>query len=206
MAPWLPLGIGMKSLDPLSDLTLVQWILGSSWCTTMLSPHTLASCGESMCSWRMKEQIPWPPRTHWMAPMLTWPKSNRTPLGHCFGPSNAARLHLRLSRSSVMPWSRSGRIYPRTFTFMHLAFIQSDLQCIQAIHFFHYVCSLATEPTTCCNANAMLYHWATGTLYIRCLTRSMPWCCQACIQACGGQAWNYCVPFWVAAMKFQQNG
>ncbi len=39
-----------------------------------------------------------------------------------------------------------------TFTFMHLAdaFIQSDLQCIQAIHFFFYqhVCSLGIEPTT----------------------------------------------------------
>ncbi len=29
------------------------------------------------------------------------------------------------------------------------AFIQSDLHCIQAIHFFcQYVCSLGTEPTT----------------------------------------------------------
>ncbi len=35
MAPWLPLGIGMKSLDPLSEPTLVQWVLGSSCCTTM---------------------------------------------------------------------------------------------------------------------------------------------------------------------------
>ncbi len=51
------------------------------------------------------------------------------------------------------------------------AFIQSDLQCIQAIHFFYqYVCSLGIEPTTCCAANAMLYHWATETLFIhRCL-------------------------------------
>ncbi len=48
-----------------------------------------------------------------------------------------------------------------TFTFMHLAdaFIQSDLQCIQAIHFFYqYVCFLGIEPTTFCAANAMLYH------------------------------------------------
>ncbi len=47
-----------------------------------------------------------------------------------------------------------------TFTFMHLAdaFIQSDLQCIQAIHVFQYVCSLGIEPTTFCAANAMLYH------------------------------------------------
>ncbi len=30
------------------------------------------------------------------------------------------------------------------FTFMHLAdaFIQSDLQCIQPIHFYQYMCSL----------------------------------------------------------------
>ncbi len=50
---------------------------------------------------------------------------------------------------------------------MHLAdaFIQSNLHCIQAIHFFYqYVRSLGIEPTTFCAANAMLYHWATGTL------------------------------------------
>ncbi len=51
---------------------------------------------------------------------------------------------------------------------LHLAdaFIQSDLQCIQTIHFYQYVCSLGIEPTTFCAANAMLYHWATGTYYI----------------------------------------
>ncbi len=47
---------------------------------------------------------------------------------------------------------------------MHLAdaFIQRDLQCIQAIHFYlffyQYVCSLGIEPMTFCAANAMLYH------------------------------------------------
>ncbi len=30
--------------------------------------------------------------------------------------------------------------------------------------FCQYVCSLGFEPTTFCAANAMLYHWATGTL------------------------------------------
>ncbi len=48
-----------------------------------------------------------------------------------------------------------------TFTFMHLAdaFMQSNLQSIQAINFFYqYVCSLGFEPTTICAANAMLYH------------------------------------------------
>ncbi len=37
---------------------------------------------------------------------------------------------------------------------MHLAdaFIQSDLQCIQAIHcFYQYVCFLGIEPTTFCH-------------------------------------------------------
>ncbi len=29
--------------------------------------------------------------------------------------------------------------------------------------FHQYVCSLGIEPTTFCAANAMLYHWATGT-------------------------------------------
>ncbi len=43
-------------------------------------------------------------------------------------------------------------------------FIQRDLQCIQAIHvFYQYVCSLGIEPMTFGAANAMLYHWATGT-------------------------------------------
>ncbi len=41
------------------------------------------------------------------------------------------------------------------------AFIQSDFQCSQVIHF-----SLGIEPTTLCVANAMLYHWATGALHI----------------------------------------
>ncbi len=41
---------------------------------------------------------------------------------------------------------------------MHLAddFIQRDLQYIQAIQFYQYVCSLGIEPTTFCAANAML--------------------------------------------------
>ncbi len=48
----------------------------------------------------------------------------------------------------------------RSFTFMHLAdaFIQSDLQCIQVIHFCQYLCSLGIEPTTFCAADAMLYN------------------------------------------------
>ncbi len=41
------------------------------------------------------------------------------------------------------------RLRVRTFTNLADAFIQSDLQCIQAIHLYcQYVCSLGIEPTT----------------------------------------------------------
>ncbi len=58
-----------------------------------------------------------------------------------------------------------------TFTFMHLAdaFIQSDLQCIQAIDFFcQYVCSLGIEPTTFalltqCSTTEPQEHYKTNT-------------------------------------------
>ncbi len=49
---------------------------------------------------------------------------------------------------------------------MHLAdaFIQSDLQCIQAIHLYcQYVCSLGIEPTTFALLTQCSNHWATGT-------------------------------------------
>ncbi len=47
---------------------------------------------------------------------------------------------------------------------LHLsdAFIQSNL-AIQAINFFNYAYSQGIKPATVCAANAMLYHWATGT-------------------------------------------
>ncbi len=53
-----------------------------------------------------------------------------------------------------------------TFTFIHLAdaFIQSDLQCIQAIHLYcQYVCSLGIKPTTFALLTQCSNHWATGT-------------------------------------------
>ncbi len=53
-----------------------------------------------------------------------------------------------------------------TFTFMHLsdAFIQSNLQCIQAIHLYcQYMCSLGIEPTTFALLTQCSNHWATGT-------------------------------------------
>ncbi len=52
----------------------------------------------------------------------------------------------------------------RHYTYAFSRCFESDLQCIQAIHFFYqYVCSLGIEPMSFCTANAMLYHWATGT-------------------------------------------
>lgn len=80
-----------ERLDPPSHPTLVWYSLGSSW---FLMPWLLwwVYVGRS---WRMKESIPL------TSPQLT----NRTPLIGCFSPSDATRLHLRLSRSSVMFWS-----------------------------------------------------------------------------------------------------
>lgn len=46
---------------------------------------------------------------HYPTPTATWPKSNSTDLGHFF-----TKLHLRLPRSSAMPWSRSGQRSCRT--------------------------------------------------------------------------------------------
>ncbi len=48
---------------------------------------------------------------------------------------------------------------------MHLAeaFIQSDLQYIQTIHFLSVCVFPGNWTHNLCAANAMLYHWATGT-------------------------------------------
>ncbi len=53
-----------------------------------------------------------------------------------------------------------------TFTFMHLAdaFIQSDLQYIQVIHFFCQYVFPGNRTHNLCAANTMLYQWAAGTL------------------------------------------
>ncbi len=63
-------------------------------------------------------------------------------------------------------WVYSSDFFLRILS-LHLAdaFIQSDFQYIQVIHLYcQYVCFLGIEPTTFCAANAMLHHWATGTL------------------------------------------
>ncbi len=54
-------------------------------------------------------------------------------------------FHSRLcSYLSRVPILVEGTVYIFTFTFMHLAdaFIQSDFQCIQAIHFFFFFISM----------------------------------------------------------------
>ncbi len=48
----------------------------------------------------------------------------------------------------------SRRFYPKRLT-VHSGY---------TFFFYQYVCSLGIEPMTFCAANAMLYHWATGTL------------------------------------------
>ncbi len=54
--------------------------------------------------------------------------------------------------------SRGGLCFIFTFTFMHLAdaFIQSDLQCIQAIHFLSVCVFPGNRTHNLCTANAML--------------------------------------------------
>ncbi len=53
-----------------------------------------------------------------------------------------------------------------TFIFMHLAdaFIQSDLQCIQDIHFCQYVCSRESNPQPFTLLTQCSNHRATGTI------------------------------------------
>ncbi len=56
-----------------------------------------------------------------------------------------------------------------TFTFMHLAdaFIQSDLQCIQAIHLYcQYVCSLGIEPTRIWEWETYTYKHSSGSVVV----------------------------------------
>lgn len=63
----------IKSLDPLSDPTMAQGILGSSYCTTMPNLMWWEHAGSSR---RMNELIPL------TVPIFDWHKSIRSPLGH----------------------------------------------------------------------------------------------------------------------------
>ncbi len=59
----------------------------------------------------------------------------------------------------------SRRFYPKRLT-VHSGYT----------FFVNFFCSLGFEPTTFCAANAVLYHWATGTLLYT----------QSALQSCGG--------------------
>lgn len=96
---WQLLGTGIKSSGPLSDLILVPWALGSSWCWTMLGLVWLKCPG-----W-------WGHWYHWLA--LTFLKdlnpiySLRDLMYWC--------IHCcQITPQTVQePWSRSGRRSPR---------------------------------------------------------------------------------------------
>ncbi len=59
---------------------------------------------------------------------------------------------------------------------MHLAdaFIQNDLHCIQVIHFLSVYVFPGNRTHNLYAANAMLYHWATGTLAQLCFFHFNP--------------------------------
>ncbi len=56
-------------------------------------------------------------------------------------------------------------LFTFTFTYLADAFIQSDLQCIQVIHVLSVHLFSGNRTHNLCAANAMLYHWNTGTLF-----------------------------------------
>ncbi len=66
-------------------------------------------------------------------------------------------------------WNMDRKQYSRFYINLHLsdAFIQSDLQYIQVIHFFISMCvPWELNPQPFAAANAILYHWVTGTIFI----------------------------------------
>ncbi len=91
-----------------------------------------------------------------------------------WSPNNVVSLSQRITASPGHGAGDSNNTIERikvthpffVYTFTHLAdaFIQSDLQCIQAIHLLSLCVFPGNRPHNLCAANAMLYHWATGTL------------------------------------------
>ena len=86
----------------LSHLTLVQWTLGISWCRTVprlsARPHVARVCWQFL-----NDERHW---GHWPAPLFLWPKSN------CSYGTLCITYGHKLSRSSLIPRSRSGRRSP----------------------------------------------------------------------------------------------
>ncbi len=57
---------------------------------------------------------------------------------HTHTHTHTLHTHILVKKKAFPPFTFLSGLPPLTFTFMHLAdaFIESDLQCIQAIHFF----------------------------------------------------------------------
>ncbi len=73
-------------------------------------------------------------------------------------------LHSSLQHASETMNIPQLHLYRFTFMYLADAFVQSDLQCIQAIHLYcQYVCSLGIEPTTFALLTQCSNYWATGT-------------------------------------------
>ncbi len=73
--------------------------------------------------------------------------------------TEASRASIEKNNQIILGW-RYYNIYIYALTD---AFIQSDLQCIQVIHVLSVCVFPGNRTHNLCAANAMLYHWATGT-------------------------------------------
>ncbi len=130
----------------------------------------------------------------WLANTLTRPEPHRESMSYC--QEENEKQETKKCRWAEGHYQRNLGFH--TFTFMHLAdaFIQTDLQCIQAIHLYcQYVCSLGIEPTTFALLTQCSNHWATGTLrwnippqQCHKLITSMPRRIEAVIKAKGAPA------------------
>lgn len=143
-------------------LQKIRWT-SSSWCPTLPGLMWREYSG---CSWRMKELMP--------LTVPAWPKSHRTPLDIMF--QSVARLHLRWSRSSVMPWFRSGRKWLQTPSAISLGL------CLSAVrHAYKYMgpSKLHSFELMECNFGKMDYRAAsffTLTLCRLVIFISIKWC------------------------------
>ncbi len=90
---------------------------------------------------------------------------DRNKMSHFFGKyldTTRTVQHNRLAGNlnHIYIYAFSRRFYPKWLT-------HRNIQAIIIVFFFISMCvPLGIEPTTFCAGNAMLYHWATGTLRI----------------------------------------
>ena len=119
--PWLLLGTRMKSSERLSDLMLVLWDLGSSWCRIMFSLMWPQCVGSYWIKVLMPLTSPHFPLTH--IQLSTYGM-------FCTGASDATKYCNRLSRSSWMAWSRKRRRSPGHY----LPTCQEHAQTLSGVH------------------------------------------------------------------------